>query len=63
LKKTILLKRHGYLTFGANLKEACMGMEKLEHCAKTLFYSALLEDRQAPVALRDAEIAKLGTGH
>lgn len=58
--KAILLRRHGALTVGKSLMEACMRMEKLEHFAKTLFYASLLEDRKAPVALTDGEIAKLG---
>ncbi len=41
--------------------EACMRMEKLEHCAKILFYASMLEDRKAPVALTQSEIAKLGS--
>jgi L-fuculose-phosphate aldolase len=57
--RAILLKRHGALTFGGNLVEACMRMEKIEHCAKILFYAAMLEDRKAPVALTEGEIAKL----
>ena len=37
-----------------------MRMEKLEHFAKVLFYASILEDREAPVALLESEIAKLG---
>ena len=59
--RAILLKRHGALTFGGNLMEAFMRMEKLEHCAKILFYASMLEDRKAPVALTQSEIAKLGS--
>jgi L-fuculose-phosphate aldolase len=59
--RAILLKRHGALTFGGSLMEACMRMEKLEHCAKILFYASMLEDRKAPVALAESEIAKLGS--
>jgi L-fuculose-phosphate aldolase len=59
--RAILLKRHGALTFGGSLMEACMRMEKLEHCAKILFYASMLEDRKAPVALTEKEIAKLGS--
>jgi L-fuculose-phosphate aldolase len=59
--RAILLKRHGALTFGESLMEACMRMEKLEHCAKILFYASMLEDRKAPVALAESEIAKLGS--
>jgi L-fuculose-phosphate aldolase len=61
--RAILLKRHGALTFGGTLMEACARMEKIEHCAKILFYAAMLEDRKAPVALTEAAIAKLGTSH
>jgi L-fuculose-phosphate aldolase len=60
--RAILLKRHGALTFGGSLMEACMRMEKLEHCAKILFYASILEDRKTPVALTESEIAKLGSG-
>lgn len=60
--RAILLKRHGALSFGEGLMEACMRMEKIEHCAKILFYAAMLEDRKVPVALTEAEIAKLGAG-
>ncbi len=59
--RAILLRRHGALTFGRSLMEACMRMEKLEHCAKVLFYASMLEDRKAPVALAESEIAKLGS--
>jgi L-fuculose-phosphate aldolase len=59
--RAILLKRHGAITFGSSLMEACMRMEKLEHCAKILFYASMLEDRKAPVALTQNEIAKLGS--
>ncbi len=59
--RAILLRRHGALTFGASVTEACMRMEKLEHCAKILFYASMLEDRKAPDALPDSEIAKLGS--
>jgi L-fuculose-phosphate aldolase len=58
--RAILLRRHGALTFGGTLMEACMRMEKLEHFAKVLFYASILEDREAPVALLESEIAKLG---
>jgi L-fuculose-phosphate aldolase len=59
--RAILLKRHGALTFGVGLMEACMRMEKLEHCAMILFYASMLEDRKAPVALPENEIAKIGS--
>jgi hypothetical protein len=38
-------------------------MEKLEHFAKVLFYASILEDRKAPVAMTESEIAKLGSGN
>ncbi len=59
--RAILLRRHGALTFGGSLMEACMRMEKLEHFAKVLFYASMLEDRKAPVVLMESEIAKLGS--
>ena len=59
--RAILLKRHGALTFGGSLMEAFMRMEKLEHCARILFYASMLEDRKTPVALTQSEIAKLGS--
>jgi L-fuculose-phosphate aldolase len=59
--RAILLKRHGALTFGGSLVEACMRMEKLEHCAKVLFYASMLEEGKVPVPLTDKEIAKLGS--
>jgi L-fuculose-phosphate aldolase len=58
--RAILLKRHGAITFGESLMEACMRMEKVEHFARILFYAAMMEDRKAPVALTEREIAKLG---
>jgi L-fuculose-phosphate aldolase len=57
--RAILLRRHGALTFGGSLVEACIRMEKLEHFAKILFYASMLEDRKAPVALMESDIAKL----
>jgi L-fuculose-phosphate aldolase len=61
--RAILLRRHGALTFGGSLMEACMRMEKLEHFAKVLFYASILEDRKAPVAMTESEIGKLGSGN
>jgi len=61
--RAILLRRHGALTVGGSLMEACMRMEKLEHFAKVLLYASLLQDRKAPVALTESEVAKLGSGH
>ena len=57
--RAILLKRHGAVTFGRDLEEARMRMEKLEHSAKILFYASMLEDRKAPSAMTEGEIAKL----
>jgi L-fuculose-phosphate aldolase len=57
--RAILLRRHGALTFGKNVTEAYMRMEKLEHAAKILFYASILEDRKTPVPLYDSEIKKL----
>lgn len=59
--RAILLRRHGAIAFGANLMEACMRMEKIEHFARVLFYASMMEDKKAPVALTEAEIAKLGS--
>ena len=55
----ILLRRHGALTFGKNVMEAYLRMEKLEHAAKILFFASMLEDRKTPVPLYDSEIRKL----
>ena len=57
--RAILLQRHGALTFGGSVEEACMRMEKLEHAAKTLFYASILEGRKSPAAMTDGEIEKL----
>lgn len=57
--RAILLKRHGAVTFGRDLAEACMRMEKLEHSAKILFCASMLEDRKTPSAMTAGEIAKL----
>jgi L-fuculose-phosphate aldolase len=57
--QAILLRRHGALTFGRNVTEACMRMEKLEHAAKTIYYASILEDRKTPVPLYEDEIRKL----
>ncbi len=59
--RAILLCRHGALTFGGGLMEACMRMEKLEHFARILFYASILKDRSTPSALAESEIAKLGS--
>lgn len=55
----ILLERHGSLTMGRTLKEACLRLEKLEHAAHTLFYSRLLNPL-APGPLSPEALAKLG---
>lgn len=55
----ILLRRHGALTFGKNVTEAYMRMEKLEHAAKILFFASILEDRKTPIPLYENEIRKL----
>ncbi len=57
--RAILLRRHGAVTFGQDLGQACMRMEKLEHCAKILFYASMLEDRKAPSVMGEGEIARL----
>ncbi|MDR3555152.1 MAG: class II aldolase/adducin family protein, partial [Syntrophobacteraceae bacterium] len=57
--RAILLERHGAVTFGRDLAEASMRMEKLEHCAKTLFYASMLVDRKGPSAMSEGDIARL----
>lgn len=44
--QAVLLARHGSLTVGRDLGEACSRLEKLEHAAHTLFYAHLM--RQSP---------------
>jgi len=56
--QAILLERHGSVTFGRNLKEACMRLEKLEHAAHTLLYSSLLAGKP-PKSLSKASLRKL----
>lgn len=56
--QAILLERHGSVTFGCNLKEACMRLEKLEHAAHTLFYSCLLAGKP-PKPLPKAALKQL----
>ncbi len=58
--QAILLERHGSVTFGCNLKEACMRLEKLEHAAHTLLYSSLLAGRP-PKSLSKAALRQLAT--
>lgn len=56
--QAILLERHGSLTLGRSLDEACMRLEKLEHAARTLFFARLL--RSGPLApLPDESLKKL----
>ncbi|HQN17722.1 MAG TPA: class II aldolase/adducin family protein, partial [Syntrophobacteraceae bacterium] len=56
--QAILLERHGSLTLGRSLDEACMRLEKLEHAARTLFFARLL--RRGPLApLPDEALKKL----
>ena len=38
--KAIILARHGALTWGISLEEACNGMERIEHTAMTLHLAA-----------------------
>ncbi|MEN6437540.1 MAG: class II aldolase/adducin family protein [Syntrophobacter sp.] len=57
--RAILLRRHGALTFGKNVLEACMRMEKIEHAAKILFFASILEDRKLPASMSDNEIKRL----
>lgn len=56
--QAMLLERHGSLTLGKSLAEACMRLEKLEHAAHTLFYAHLLQGRQ-PSPLSSAALSKL----
>jgi L-fuculose-phosphate aldolase len=56
--QAMLLERHGSLTFGRNLKEAYLRVEKLEHAAHTLFYAHQL-NRAMPSPLSDAQREKL----
>ena len=57
--RAILLKRHGAVTLGRDLAEASLRMQKLEHAAKIFYYASILEDRKAPAAMTEGEIAKL----
>jgi len=54
----ILLERHGSLTFGKNLKEAYMHLEKLEHAARVLFFARLLS-KSSPSSLPKEALEKL----
>ena len=40
--RVMILAHHGALTWGESLEEAFMGMERLEHTARTLLYARLL---------------------
>ncbi len=54
----ILLERHGSLTFGKDIREAYMRLEKLEHAAHTLCYAHLLAGR-AMGPLPESDLKKL----
>jgi L-fuculose-phosphate aldolase len=56
--RAILMERHGSLTFGRTLKEACLRLEKLEHAARTLFFAQLLKNGP-PSPLSEAALSKL----
>lgn len=57
--RAILLKRHGAVTFGRTVTEACMRMEKLEHAARIIYHASILEERKTPTPLTDNDIRKL----
>ncbi len=56
--RAILLERHGALTFGGTMEEACMRLEKLEHAAHTLYYAVMIA-RRPPDALAKEDLEKL----
>lgn len=56
--QAILLERHGSLTMGRTIKEACYRLEKLEHAARTLFYAGSMLGK-APSALPPEALEKL----
>jgi len=56
--QAVLLERHGSLTLGKSLEEACLRLEKLEHAAHTLYYASLLSGRP-PAPLPDDALRKL----
>lgn len=58
--RAILLERHGAVTFGRDLCQAWMRMEKLEHFARTLFHASMLLGRKAPENLTREQLLKLG---
>lgn len=60
--EAILLERHGSLTFGKDLAEACMRLEKLEHAAHTLYYACVLKGEMPSPLSREAleKLSQLG---
>jgi L-fuculose-phosphate aldolase len=56
--QAILLERHGSLTLGKTMKEACYRLEKLEHAAHTLYYAGLLLGK-VPSALPPEALERL----
>ncbi len=58
--RAILLERHGAVTFGRDLCQAWMRMEKLEHFARTLFHASMLLGCKAPENLTREQLSKLG---
>ena len=40
--RVMILARHGALCWGESLEEAYMGVERLEHAAKTMMYAQML---------------------
>jgi L-fuculose-phosphate aldolase len=62
--EAILLERHGSLTFGKDLPEAFMRLQKLEHAAHTLYYACLLKREMPSPLLKEAleKLRQLGHG-
>lgn len=56
--QAVLLARHGSLTVGRDLGEACARLEKLEHAAHTLFYAHLMQ-QSPPEPLAREDLQKL----
>ncbi len=56
--EALLLERHGSLTVGRTVREACMRLEKLEHAAHIQFYAHLLKNGP-PDPLRTEDLLKL----
>jgi L-fuculose-phosphate aldolase len=54
----ILLERHGSLTLGRSLREACLRLEKMEHTARILYFACLL-GKAPPSPLPKAALEKL----